>query len=176
MVKTSFWSPDGKPMSAGQFMRRLFGDIPSMFKSEEELRKIWSKPKTRKRLLQELSEKGYNESQLDGLKELVHGEDSDLFDVLAYVAYHSEMIPRLKRAEQAKIYLDSYDPKQQEFLNFVLDQYVRDGVKELDDDKLPDLLELKYRAIANAKQELGNIPAIREAFIGFQGYLYGGVG
>ena len=172
MVRTSFWSPDGKAISSEQFIRELFGDIPAFFKSENELREIWSKPETRKRLLQELSEKGYSKAQLEELKKLVHGEGSDLFDVLAYVAYHSEIVPRTERANRAKLHIDSYDPKQQEFINFVLEQYVRDGVSELDDEKLPDLLELKYNAITNAKRELGNIKSIRDAFIGFQEWLY----
>lgn len=172
MRKTSFWSPEGKPINAEQFIIQLYGDLPSFFKSEEELRKIWIIPNTRKRLLEELSEKGYSNAQLEDLKKLIHGEDSDLFDVLAYVAYHRDIVPRLNRAEQAKIKLGSYNRAQQEFLNFVLDQYVREGVDELDDAKLPDLLELKYNAIADAKRELGDIPSIRNAFIGFQEHLY----
>jgi type I restriction enzyme R subunit len=172
MRKTSFWSPEGKPISAEEFIQKLFGDLPSFFNSEEELRKIWIIPSTRKRLLEELSEKGYSNEQLEDLRKIVHGEDSDLFDILSYVAYHRDIVPRLERAERAKIKLDSYNPSQQEFLNFVLEQYVRVGVNELDDDKLPDLLELKYNAIADAKKALGDIPSIRNAFIGFQAYLY----
>lgn len=42
----------------------------------------------------------------------------------------------------------------------------------MDDSKLPELLELKYKAIENAKRELGEIKAIRETFIGFQEHLY----
>jgi type I restriction enzyme R subunit len=124
-------------------------------------------------LLQELSEKGYSRAQLHDLKRMVHGEGSDLYDVLAYVAYHSEIVPRTKRASRAKLHLNSYDPKQQEFINFVLEQYVKEGVSELDDAKLPDLLELKYKAIANAKAELGDIASIRSTFINFQEHLYG---
>ena len=172
MVKTSFWSPDGKPISGEEFINNLFGDIPSFFRNEDELRQIWSKPETRKRLLQELQEKGYSQAQLDDLKRMVHGEESDLYDVLAYVAYHSQIIPRTERANRAKLHLDSYDSKQQEFINFVLEQYVREGVSELDDDKLGNLLKLKYRAITDAKRELGDIPKIRETFVGFQEYLY----
>lgn len=142
------------------------------FENEDELREIWSKPETRKRLLQELSEKGYTNEQLNDLKKIVHGEESDLFDVLSYVAYHSDIVPRTDRANRAKLHLDSYNPKQQEFINFVLEQYVKDGVSELDDEKLPDLLELKYNAIANAKQELGSAKSIRDTFIGFQEWLY----
>jgi type I restriction enzyme R subunit len=172
MVKTSFWSPSGKPISSEEFVKQLFGDLPSFFSDESQLRELWSVPSTRKKLLEELSEKGYTNAQLEDLRNLIHGEDSDLFDVLSYVAYHKEMIPRLERASRAKVQMNSYNPKQQEFLNFVLEQYVREGVDELDDSKLPDLLELKYKAIADAKRELGAIKSIRDTFIGFQQHLY----
>lgn len=172
MVKTRFYSPSGTPISAEQFIKELFGDIPSFFSNEEELREIWSLPDTRKRLLQEMREKGYEESHLKELGKIIHGEDNDLFDVLNYIAYHKEMVPRLERARQASIHLDSYNPKQQEFLNFVLEQYVKEGVSELDDSKLPEILELKYHALADAKSELGDIKSIRETFIGFQKFLY----
>jgi len=172
MVKTSFWSPEGKPISSGEFIRRLFGDLPSFFASEDELRKIWSLPDTRRKLLEELSEKGYSYAQLEDLKKIIHGQDSDLFDVLSYVAYHRDLVPRMERAERAKIHFESYNPAQQDFLNFVLEQYVKEGEEELDDAKLPDLLELKYNALSDAKKELGSIPGIRNTFIGFQEYLY----
>lgn len=172
MVKTSFWSPSGTPMSAAEFVKQLFGDLPSFFKDENELRIIWSLPSTRKKLLLELEEKGYTDAQLEDLRRMIHGEESDLFDVLSYVAYHKDLVPRLERAEKAKIQLGDYNPKQQEFLNFVLNQYVNEGVDELDDAKLPDLLELKYHSIADAKRELGEIKSIRNAFIGFQEHLY----
>jgi len=174
MIKTSFWSPDGKPISHDQFIKNLFGDMPSLFKNEEELRKIWSLPDTRKKLLEELSEKGYSITQLEELSKIVHGEDSDLFDVLNYIAYHKELVPRLERAERAKVQFDSYNPAQQEFLNFVLEQYIREGVNELDDEKLPQLLTLKYNAISDAQKALGDVHSIRSTFIGFQEYLYKG--
>ena len=173
MVKTSFWSPSGKPISSTEFIAQLFGDIPSFFDDEEQLRSLWSVPNTRKKLLTELSEKGYTSGQLEDLRHLIHGEDSDLFDVLSYVAYHKDLVPRLERASRARVQMNTYNPKQQEFLNFVLDQYVREGVNELDYSKLPDLLELKYKAIADAKRELGAIKTIRDTFIGFQEHLYG---
>jgi superfamily II DNA or RNA helicase len=172
MVSTSFWSPSGKPISAQEFIEQLFGDLPGFFKNEAELRKLWSQPGTRKKLLEELNEKGYTHAQLEDLRKLVHGEDSDLYDVLGYVAYHKDLVPRLDRAAKAKIRLRDYNPMQQEFLNFVLKQYVKEGVTELDDAKLPDLLELKYKAIADAKRELGDAKKIRETFIGFQEHLY----
>lgn len=172
IVKTTFWSPEGKPISQEEFLQKLFGDLPSLFKDEAELRRIWSLPSTRKKLLEELSERGYTNEQLEDLRKLIHGEDSDLFDVLNFVAHQRNLVPRLARAEKAKVQIMDYNAKQQEFLNFVLEQYVRDGVDELDDKKLPELLGLKYRAIADAQRELGSIKSIRKAFIGFQKHLY----
>jgi type I restriction enzyme R subunit len=172
MISTSFYSPDGRPISAEEFLRSLFGALPELFKSEDELRTIWSKPDTRKKLLEELSEKGFAKQQLTEFQKILNAENSDLYDVLAYIAFHSDILERTDRADKAKIHLDNYDPKQQEFLNFVLSQYVKQGVDELDDTKIGDLLVLKYHAIADAKKELGDIPSIRETFIGFQTYLY----
>ena len=172
MIKTSFWSPSGTPISADEFIQQLFGDLPEFFSNEETLREIWSLPDTRKKLLQELQDKGYTDTQLEDLRAVVRGEDTDLFDVLSYVAYHKDMVPRLERAEKAMLYFDSYNKQQQKFLNFVLEQYVKEGVSELDDAKLKDLLTLKYNAIADAKNELGDIASIRNTFISFQKYLY----
>lgn len=172
MIKTSFWSPDGRPISADQFLQSLFGVLPELFKDENELRAIWSKPETRKKLLEELSEKGFAKAQLNELQKVLSAENSDLYDVLAYIAFHSDIIDRSLRAEKAKVYLKDYNPKQQEFLNFVLSQYVKQGVEELDESKISNLLVLKYDAIADAKRELGDIPSIRKSFIDFQGHLY----
>ena len=47
MMMTSFWHPDGTPMSARQFMEMLFGQLPAFFHDEDELRAIWSAPATR---------------------------------------------------------------------------------------------------------------------------------
>ncbi|VAX11102.1 Type I restriction-modification system, restriction subunit R [hydrothermal vent metagenome] len=48
-----------------------------------------------------------------------------------------------------------YDYKQQQFLDFVLAHYVDEGVGELAQEKLPDLLELKYHGVSDAAEELG---------------------
>jgi type I restriction enzyme, R subunit len=172
-ISTSFWSPDGKPMTAAEFVERLFGEIPQLFKDEDELRQIWSRPDTRKALLAGLSEKGYGEEQLTEISRLIDAESSDLYDVLAYIAYAAVPISRFDRVIAHKSLIFSrYVGKQQEFLDFVLEQYIKAGVGELDRSKLPQLLELKYHAIRDAVAELGSVGSISEVFIGFQEYLY----
>jgi len=172
-ISTSFWSPDGKPMTAQEFIEKLFGEIPELFKSEHELRTIWSRPDTRKALLEGLSEKGYNSEQLTEISRLIRAEKSDLYDVLSYIAYASPPISRQERVLVHKsLIFSKYMGKQLEFLDFVLDQYIKDGVEELDRSKLPQLLELKYHTVHDAIKELGSIANINEVFIGFQQYLY----
>jgi len=175
-VSTSFYGPNGAIISAIEFLKLLFKELPTLLKDEQELRQIWSMPGTRRKLLEELAEKGYSKDQLDELQDIVNGKHSDLYDVLAYVAYNSDMKPRSNRAERAKIHMGDYNPSQQEFLDFVLSNYVKKGVHELDDERLAKLLILKYDSIADAKAVLGDPTSIREVFVGFQGYLYEAVG
>jgi type I restriction enzyme R subunit len=83
MTVTSFWHPDGTPMSAQQFMEALFGKLPDFFKDEDELRTLWSAPDTRRKLLEGLAEKGFGKDQLTEMQKIIDAEKSDLFDVLA---------------------------------------------------------------------------------------------
>lgn len=173
MASTSFWGPDGKPMSPAEFIEKLFGQLPELFRNEDELRNLWGQPDTRKALLQGLGERGYGESELSEVAKLIEAENSDIFDVLAYIAFAMEPITRAERVETHKAQiLDGYDEKLQAFLEFVLGQYEDQGVSELDQGKLPSLLELKYSSSADAANQLGGIPKIRDAFVNFQRQLY----
>src|SRR3984893_12825796 len=174
MMCTTFWHPDGTPMSAQQFMEMLFGKLPEFFKDEAELRAIWSAPDTRKKLLQGLAEKGFGRDQLNEMQKIIDAEKSDLFDVLAHVAYALPPISREDRASRAKVDISAnFNRKQQAFLDFVLSHYVSVGVEELDHDKLTPLLRLKYHdSIADAVADLGRPDDIGRVFSNFQKYLY----
>ncbi|WP_376694575.1 EcoAI/FtnUII family type I restriction enzme subunit R [Wenzhouxiangella sp. EGI_FJ10409] len=173
MSATSFWSPDGKPMSAAQFVENLFGELPELFRNEDELRELWSKPMTRKALLEGLEEKGYGTEQLREIGRLIDADNSDLFDVLAYVAWARPPISRAERVESHRpLIFESIDYSQKEFLEFVLDHYVERGVTELDPEKLPHLIDLKYHSVNDAVRELGSIDNIRNTFMEFQVHLY----
>jgi type I restriction enzyme, R subunit len=119
------------------------------------------------------SEKGYGDEQLGDIRRMIDAEKSDLFDVLAYIAFALAPITREERVNTHREQIFSrYDDKLQAFLDFVLFQYVKEGVGELDQAKLPHLLELKYRAVSDAAAQLGGVAQIRDAFIGFQRHLY----
>jgi type I restriction enzyme, R subunit len=174
MMVTSFWHPDGTPMSAQQFLEMLFGKLPEFFKDETELRVLWSAPDTRAKLLQGLAEKGFGREQMAEMQKIIEAEKSDLFDVLAHVAYALPTLTREERAVKAKVEISTrFNSKQQVFLDFVLSHYVQVGVEELDREKLRPLLLLKYHnAIADAVADLGRPEEIGNVFAGFQKYLY----
>ena len=173
MMATSFWHPDGTPMSARQFMENLYGKFPDFFQNEADLRSLWSSPDTRAKLLEGLAEKGFGMDQMTEMQKIIDAEKSDLFDVLAHVAFALTPLTREERATRAKLEIQThFDSKQQAFLDFVLAQYVKVGVHELDKEKLAPLLKLKYNAIADAVADLGNPEEIGKAFADFQKYLY----
>jgi type I restriction enzyme R subunit len=173
MISTSFLA-DGKPISAEQFLNNLFGELPNLFKNEAELRKQWSKPFTRKILLEKLDAAGFPKNDLLIVQSLVNMEKSDLFDVLEYVFngnYNSLTREQRVAASQATIFA-ILDDKQKEFIEFVLSKYVETGVDELDIEKLPILLTNKYQSLEDAKEVLGNVSEISKLFEEFQKYLY----
>ncbi|HAG52715.1 MAG TPA: restriction endonuclease subunit R [Alphaproteobacteria bacterium] len=173
MMSTSFWSADGTPISAQDFLSKLFGELPKFFKNEEELREIWSNPETRSKLLSSLDKSGYSQDDLNTLKSLIDADNSDLFDVLEYVAFSVKPITRLDRVSKAKdIILNGLNDNEKDFINFVLSKYIDSGETELSQDKLTPLLKLKYNALDDAKKQLGNIPNIKELFLKFQKNLY----
>jgi type I restriction enzyme R subunit len=174
MMSTSFWGADGKPISAEEFLNNLFGALPEFFKSEDELRKIWSSPITRKTLLQKLDDAGYGKEELLSLQKLIDAEKSDLFDVLEYV-FNSEHKPMTREervlATQATIFA-LLNEQQKEFIDFVLSKYIESGFEELDQEKLPILLTNKYQTFEDAGIQLGDLSKVKDLFIGFQSQLY----
>jgi len=173
MISTSFWNADGKPISAEEFLQKLFGRLPDFFKSEDELRKIWSYPMTRKTLLNKLADAGYGKDELATIQKIINAEKSDLFDVLEYISFAVKPITRESRVAEAQSKIFSMlNNRQKEFLEFVLSKYIETGVEELDQEKLPELLALKYHAISDATEILGGVENIRTTFVDFQKYLY----
>jgi len=174
MISTSFWNADGKPISAQEFLSALFGELPKLFKDEENLRKLWSNPQTRKTLLEKLEEAGFPKSDLLTLQKLVNMEKSDLYDVLEYV-FNGDYVSMTREARAKAAEADIFAPlndKEKEFISFVLAKYIETGVDELDQEKLPILLANKYQSLEDAKEILGNTANISRLFIEFQKHLY----
>ena len=145
IAATTFWGPDGKPMSAKKFIQRTFGELPDSFKDQDELRILWSDSDTRKALIERLAERGYDALVLMRIRAAIMAKKCDLFDVIAYIAYAKTPISRAERAgmsipeqkgsiRRSKSGLD-YDKKLAAILNYILGKYVETGVEDLDGSK-----------------------------------------
>jgi type I restriction enzyme R subunit len=128
---------------------------------------------TRKTLLARLSDAGYGREELSTLQKLIDAEKSDLFDVLEYVSFAVKPITREARVATSQPAIFALlDNKQKEFLEFVLSKYIESGVEELDQEKLPVLLQNKYQSLGDAIDILGDVPGISSLFVDFQKFLY----
>ena len=173
--ETLFIGPEGKPVTAQEFISWLFDTLalPEFFSSEQQLRDMWGDPLTRKTLLARLAEAGFELENLLEIQRMIDAEDSDLFDVLEYIAFANEPVSRIERSLRVQPAMQAVlTPQQREFIEFVLSRYIDTGVQELDADKLPDLIKLKYDALHDGLQALGGAEQARELFTGFQKHLY----
>lgn len=175
MISTYFYV-DGKPISAEEFLKRLFDTLklPELLGSEEQLRTLWANPETRRELLHKLENVGCHKADLEKLQELINAQNCDLFDVLEYVAYAKTPVTRAERVRNSQdiIYNQLDNDKQREFVGYVLRNYVDVGVDELDVGKLSTVLNAKYGSTHAAQSELGELVQIKSTFVDFQRYLY----
>ena len=174
MTSVYFYA-DGKPLSAKEFLERLFNIIklPDLLGSPAELRRLWADPRTRSKLLKRLACAGCSKADLHELQTLINAENSDLLDVLEYIAYTAKPISRAERvANNRDCIFQGLDTQQHDFAQYVLDNYVRMGVDELDISRLSTILSAKYGSTQEAQQELGSAPDIQRVFIGLQALLY----
>lgn len=171
-VDTKFYM-DGRAVGPQEFLERLFGELPELFTSEDDLRKQWSDPRTRESLLTGLAERGFEEEKLQALKELIDAADSDVYDVLRYITYAKETMTRGERAGIVReYYLEQLGEDEREFVTFVLDIYEKDGENELSLQKLRSLVTLKYHTMQDATQKLGTAEEIVKDYLELQQELY----
>ncbi|MDX8353949.1 EcoAI/FtnUII family type I restriction enzme subunit R [Cognatiyoonia sp. IB215182] len=173
VAATTFWGPDGKPMSAQQFIEHMYGKVPDLFKDEDELRALWSDPDTRKALMERLAEEGFDAVVLLQVQQALDAKDCDIFDVLAHIAYSRNMMTRKHRADVGRRRIeDTYDVKTVAFIDFVLNSYVEGGVANLDRSKMRDYAIMTHGSPAELASNLGGMQNAIDAYVGFQKQLY----
>ena len=167
-----FWGADGKPVSAEEFLKGMFGALPEFFSSSQELKEQWATPKTREELLSKMADVGYDKETLCKIRTLIDAENSDLLDVLEYIAFNVEPIERKVRAQRTTEYVASLTPEQQDFVNYIIALYIQEGVEELGSEKLPKIIGMKYGSVADGLSKLGSVDVARNAYLNLQKHLY----
>ncbi|MFG6598766.1 MULTISPECIES: EcoAI/FtnUII family type I restriction enzme subunit R [unclassified Sulfitobacter] len=173
IASTTYWSPEGKPISAQEFLKRLFGDLSGIVTDEDQLRAVWSDPDNRERFLERLSDRGYDRDRLDDIRRLVDAPDSDLFDVLSYILFTNPPKTRQERADNVRS--DGMVETSEEtkaLLLAILAAYEERGESELATKKLGTFLTARYGSVSEGKAKLGGLNAIKDAFRNMQGTLY----
>jgi type I restriction enzyme R subunit len=165
---------DGELITLEQFIKILFGKIPEFFKDSKDLRARWSDPTTREALLQNLSDNGFSKERLRQVQALTQNEKCDLLDVLELIAYNKSPMERAERVRlMHEEILNEITEKQVPFMEFVLQQYVENGVDELSLNQLPELVKLKYGTIKDACDKMGVTGKdLKKLFTDFQKTLY----
>ena len=164
---------NGRPISAQEFMDNLFGDLGSLVADEDELREIWSNPETRSGFIERLTDMGYDRERLNDMRRLIDAPNSDIFDVLAYIRFTLAPLARTDRVENARTSgMAGYEAEMRDFLDFVLQSYSVQGIRELEPGRLSDFLRIRYGGTNDAKKKLGSVTEIRQAFFDIQKHLF----
>jgi type I restriction enzyme, R subunit len=174
-MRSTMFYVDGTPTSAEDFLQRLFNTLklPELFGTEDTLRKQWANPNTRSELLKKLEQQGCGKSDLLKLQKMIDADNCDLLDVLEYISYARKPITRAERVSNAQSNIYTVlNEKQRDFIDFVLKNYVQDGVDELDLKRLSSILASKYGSSYEGQKVLGSIAEIQSVFVGFQQHLY----
>lgn len=175
-IETTYVGMDGIPLKTEDYLELLIGILGKFYNDEEGLREIWSSPKNRKEMLQKLSYMQIDESQLNDLKVIFEAEDSDIYDVLTHISFNLNIKTRAERVlhvENSKFVEKFHNEKAKEFIEFILERYKKDGVKELDEDKLGKLVDLSgLGTVREVAQNFGGIPQMREEYFELQREIY----
>ncbi len=170
MVETLYFDAAGKPVTPEQFLKDLFAKLPDFFTDEESLRKIWSSQETRNRLIDELADRGFDLGKLLTLRDAFKAEDSDVYDLLRFIAFDKEIISRSERVAKTDLeFKNSLDDKGKEFVDFVLAKYEKSGFEEFND--LTELLNMKF-GNSSVVDEMGGVDQVRENFSKLQEAIY----
>ena len=161
-------------ISVEEFIQILFGRLPQFLNSSESLHKQWEHPETRQALLDQLEREGFAEDKLRMVQRVIGREDCDLLDVLDFIAYETTPIERARRVELVRQdYYKKQTEAQQQFLDFLMEHYIRNGESEFTMENLSTFLDMKYGTAMDAMKHLRmDVKAIRTQYLEFQRQLY----
>ncbi|RFU11559.1 restriction endonuclease subunit R [Rhodobacteraceae bacterium W635] len=173
LASTTYWGPDGKPMSAQEFLERLVGDLTEVVSDEDQLRTIWSNPDTRGRFLGQLADRGYDAERLKVIRGLVNAPQSDLFDVLSYALFTTPTKTRTERADDVRNSDEGLARGEvRDLLLGILAAYEKRGESELATDRLGQFLAARYGSVSEGKNTFGGLKPVSDAFRSMQEALY----
>ena len=175
-IDIRYTDENGKPLTVREFLEKLIGELPAIYKNEAHLREIWSNPDTRADLLKQLGQLGFDNEQLNDLRNMIATPECDIFDVLSHISFSSELMTRKQRVKFVKGEPEFFEVyknlEAREFLEFILRHYEDYGIEELQRDKLGDLVKLKLGTTKDAKTAFGDMKTLLGAYYKLQENIY----
>ncbi|WP_323659329.1 EcoAI/FtnUII family type I restriction enzme subunit R [Aliarcobacter butzleri] len=173
-IETTYVGDDGRPLKTDEYLELLIGILGKFYNDEKGLRDIWSNPHNRKDLLNKLKEMNIDESQLEDLKEIFEAVNSDIYDVLAHLSFNLDIKTRNERAiavENSNFIEKYHNEKAKDFIEFILEKYIKYGFKELEENKLSTLIEQSGFDKKDLMASFGEFK-IRDEYFGLQREIY----
>jgi type I restriction enzyme R subunit len=157
--RVQYYDKDGKLIteSIKDYSKR---NILEEYANLDEFLKAWNGADKKQAIVEELQERGV---LLDALKE-ESGKALDDFDLILHVAYDKKPLTKSERVNHVKKqgYLYKYSEVCQEVLAALLDKYMNEGIRELEDTRILD----------NAPfDRIGSPKKIAKLFGGKEGYI-----
>ena len=174
-IETTYVGAEGKPLRTGEYLEYLIGVLGGMYDDESRLREIWSDPRERKILMNKLENMHIDAAQLSELAAIFEAEDADIYDVLAHLSFNHDILTRSERVlnvEHRDFIERHHSTKARDFLEFILRRYERDGVAELDEEKLSSLIQLSSIDKEELKEAFGGLRDIKEGYLELQREIY----
>ncbi|WP_341220492.1 EcoAI/FtnUII family type I restriction enzme subunit R [Polaribacter atrinae] len=175
-IDTRYIDENGKPLTEREFLEKLVGELPTVYKDEKHLREIWSNPDTRADLLIKLGDLGFDNEQLNDLRNMIATPECDIFDVLSHISFDSNLMTRKQRVKFVKDEPEFFEVyknlEARDFLEFILKHYEEYGIEELQRDKLGDLVKLKLGTPKDAKTAFGDMKTLLGAYYKLQENIY----
>ena len=157
--RVQYYDKDGKLIteSIKDYSKR---NILEEYATLDEFLRAWNSADKKQAIVEELQERGV---LLDALKEEA-GKDFDDFDLILHVAYDKKPLTKSERVNHVKKqgYLYKYSEVCREVLAALLDKYMNEGIRELEDTRILD----------NAPfDRIGSPKKIAQLFGGKEGYI-----
>jgi len=156
-----------------QFNQYAKEQITMLFSSINEFRNKWNNLKEREEILTELENRGIS---IEQLTEISKQKDSDLFDLICYVAYDLKPLTRKQRADlllkNKTDFFANYSSKAREILELIVEKYIDFGLNQINPNIVlsPPISQLG-NSIEIAK-EFGGIEQLQRAIEELQVLLY----
>lgn len=149
---------DGKLLTVTEFIDYTAGRVRSLCRDPEDLLDRWIDGQRRAEILDELSSRGIDFSDL---AEAAKQPDADPFDLLCHLAFSAPLRTRRERAERVRKdktdFFDEFGPEAKAVLHDILSKYEDHGAGQFE---IPDVL--KVPPISNR----GNVSEIIQMFGG----------